>query len=86
MENEKILVEVCVGTACFVMGSSNLLEDLKEELPEHLKGKVELVAKRCLDLCKTKSGSNSPFVKINGEPMEKASLHKVIEKLEEIAK
>jgi NADH:ubiquinone oxidoreductase subunit E len=86
MTDKKILLEVCVGTACFVMGSSNLLEDLKEDMPEDLKDIVDIKPIRCLDLCKVKKGSNSPFVQINGEPMDKASMPKVIEKLREAAK
>lgn len=85
MAEKKVLLEVCVGTACFVMGSSNLLEDLREDMPDELRQVVDIRPIRCLDLCKAKKGSNAPFVQINKEPMEKASFHKVIEKLKEVA-
>ena len=38
---EKIKVSICTGTACFVMGSSEIML-IEEKLPEDLKDKVEV--------------------------------------------
>ena len=46
----KIQVEICTGTACFVMGASELML-LEEKLPESLKDKVEITGSTCMGNC-----------------------------------
>ena len=52
MENtKKIKVSICTGTACFVMGASEILV-LEDSLPDELKGIVEIEGLTCLEKCK----------------------------------
>ncbi|MFI3257363.1 MAG: hypothetical protein R3Y36_03585 [Spirochaetales bacterium] len=78
----KVKVSICTGTACYVMGASELLL-LEEELPEELKDKVEIEGVMCLELCKSNPNSNSkpPFVTIDNEIMAEATLQGVLDKI-----
>ena len=81
---KKITVNICAGTACFVMGASDILL-LEEHLPEPLKDAVDIQGSTCLGYCKNGENGKAPFVLINGELMAEASLASVISKIEEIA-
>ena len=47
--DKKISVKVCLGTTCFVMGSSNL-QELIETVPAKYGDKVEVSGVPCLGL------------------------------------
>ncbi len=68
------------------MGASELLL-LPEQLPEHLKDKVEIEGRTCMELCKHNGKDvgqgKAPFVMIDDEIIESATLQSVISKLEE---
>lgn len=78
---ESIVVSICAGTACVVMDGSQLAL-LEEHLPPHLKGRVKLRGERCLDLCHAHGASHAPFVRIQGEPMEQATLERIAARIE----
>jgi len=81
---KKIKVSICTGTACYVMGASELLL-LEEMLPENLKDKVEIEGVTCLEKCKgTGIGkSKAPFVMVDDELISSATVQSVIAKIEE---
>ena len=81
---QKNKVSICTGTACFVMGGSELLL-LDELLSERLRAVTEIDGTACFGLCKEQSHENAPFVKINGEVMEQATAQKIIERLTVLA-
>lgn len=81
---EKIKVSICTGTACFVMGASELML-LEEELPPELKDKVEVEGITCFEVCKNASCGKAPFVQINGETVPQATIPVVLEKIHQIA-
>lgn len=81
---EKIKISICTGTACFVMGASEIML-LEEELPEELKDKVEIEGITCLETCKDSRCGKAPFVKINGKVVLEATLPKVLELVKELA-
>lgn len=66
MDGDILKISICSGTACFVMGGSELLL-LEEELPESWRGRVEIEASPCLGFCKDRSRGRAPFVTIGGE-------------------
>ncbi len=80
----KVKVSICTGTTCYVMGASELLL-LEEELPADLKDKVEIEGITCLEACKGGSNSKAPYVLIDGEVHEGATLQSVIEIVKEKA-
>lgn len=62
---ESVRVEICCGTACYLLGAARLME-LEATLPEELKGKVEFEAKACLGMCNDDKLGGAPYVRING--------------------
>ena len=76
-------VTICTGTACFVMGGSELLL-LEEQLPDDLKAITEVIGSPCIGTCKGSEhgktqSDQAPFVQINGEVIEQANVQKIID-------
>ena len=79
---KKIEVKVCLGTTCFVMGSSNL-QNLTEMIPQKFGDKVEVSGSPCLGVCSTNwEFSKAPYVKVNDEIIQEATVEKVLEEIE----
>ena len=82
---EKVVVEVCCGTACYLLGAAKLMR-LDEDLPADCRGRVEVEAKTCLDLCERENLGGAPYVRFNGsEIMSQATPEKVLARLKELA-
>ncbi len=73
MAQEIIEITLCSGTACFVMGGSELLL-IEDELPEEWKDRVRVEASPCLGLCKDRKNGRAPFALVDGEPVANATL------------
>lgn len=74
----KVNVKVCLGTTCFVMGSSNL-QELLELVPRKYGDKVEVAGSPCLGLCSIDwEFSKAPYVKVNDEVIKEATVEKVL--------
>ena len=80
---EKLLVEVCVGTTCFVLGAS-ALQSLEDFLPEECRDKVEIVGAPCLGCCRNRNESGAPFVRVGNEIVSNATIQNVIEKIQAV--
>lgn len=81
---EKIKVDVCLGTTCFVMGGSHL-QELTEILPRKYGDKVEVNGSTCLKMCSNNTEySKAPYVRVNDEIISEATTEKVVEKINEI--
>lgn len=79
---EKIKVNVCLGTTCFIMGASNL-QNLKEFVGRKYKDKVDVQNNSCLGLCYSNGEfSKAPYVKVNDETVQEATVEKVINEIE----
>jgi len=78
---DKIKVEICMGTTCYVLGSFRL-SALEEQLPDDLKPCVEVVGCSCLNACQDRNYGNAPFVRIGGTRIvDNATIEKVIDVL-----
>lgn len=85
MEYRTISIQVCTGTACFVMGGADLLL-LKEELKsmwrsrginsEQIEQKVLLSGITCIDRCR-EEGERPPFVLVDGTVIGNAGIEKI---------
>ncbi len=62
---EKLLVEICCGTSCYILGGKELLA-FSEICEKEFAEQVELRAVPCLDACSTDNLGAAPFVRING--------------------
>lgn len=56
----RLVIEVCVGTSCYLLGAQDLLQAI-EELPAEQQGKVEINGVTCLKNC-----GKGPNIRING--------------------
>ena len=82
---EKVKVEICCGTACYLLGAANLMS-IEDDLPAELRGRVEVEARTCLELCERENLGGAPYVRINGtEIMAQATPEKVLARIAEIA-
>jgi NADH:ubiquinone oxidoreductase subunit E len=74
----KVNVKVCLGTTCFVMGSSNL-QELLDLVPKKYGEDVSVSGSPCLGLCSIDwEFSKAPYVKVNDEIIKEATVEKVI--------
>jgi len=74
----RILVEICCGTTCHVMGGAEL-EELSEHLPPELLDQVEITACHCLGLCRDGAFGRAPFVRIAGRAFDRMTLSRAVE-------
>ncbi len=76
---EKIKVKVCMGTTCFVMGGASL-QELINIIPIKYGDKVVVEGASCLEKCyENSSYSKAPYVQIDNEIVEEATVEKVLE-------
>jgi len=76
-------INVCMGTACFVRGSSEILEEFKKQLEIDVgettpDGRFSLDSVRCIGAC-----SKAPVVTVNGEEfgnLKKSDVKNIIDK------
>ncbi|NMD37111.1 MAG: (2Fe-2S) ferredoxin domain-containing protein [Christensenellaceae bacterium] len=71
---KKIVVEVCTGTHCVLMGSMHMMDSIASlaEIREEMGSTTEIEVKAvpCLNLCK--SGTRGPFVIVDGKTIPQA--------------
>lgn len=78
---DKVKVEICCGTACYLLGAMSLLE-LEHQLAPELKSRVEIVPKSCLGLCNDDSLGGAPYVRFNDdEVLSNATVETVLSKI-----
>ncbi len=78
----KVNVKVCLGTTCFVMGSSNL-QELLDLVPKKYGEDVDVAGSPCLGLCSIDwEFSKAPYVKVNDEVIKEATVEKVLAAIE----
>ena len=81
---EKIKVEICCGTACYLLGAANLMT-IEDDIPADMRDKVEIEARTCLELCERENLGGAPYVRINGsEILAQATREKVLDRLSEL--
>ena len=81
---ETVKVEICCGTACYLLGAARLME-LEANLPAELKDKVAFEAKTCLGMCNDDRLGGAPYVRINGtEVLANATPDTVLARIREL--
>lgn len=82
MENVK--VEICAGTACYLLGSSGLI-GLENRLDEKMRKHVHLETMSCQGRCTDERISGAPYVRFNGtEWMVNATVEKILDRIREL--
>ncbi len=82
---QKIVVKICTGTLCYVMGGSEL-QLLGEHIPTELQERVEIKGATCLDYCNQTGSGNAPYVLVGEKVIESATIAKIIYEIKEQAK
>ncbi len=60
--DDKVTIELCMGSSCFARGNSHVLTDIESFLSDNdLEDKVELVGHLCLNKC-----NDGPHISIDG--------------------
>lgn len=78
---DKVKVEICCGTACYLLGAMSLME-LENKLEPELKSRVEIEPRSCLGLCNDDSLGGAPYVRFNGdEVLSNATVDAVVAKI-----
>ena len=85
---KKHKVTICTGTACFVMGGSELLL-LEEQLPDDLKAVTEVEGSTCIGICtrsdyEGEQADHAPFALVDEAVIEQASAQKIIDYLKKL--
>ncbi len=81
---EKVKVEICCGTACYLLGAANMM-DLEDQLPAEWRGRVEVEARTCLELCEKENLGGAPYARINDtEIMAQATPEKLTARIGEL--
>lgn len=82
----KYVINICMGTACFVRGADKILKEFEEKLgikngETTSDGKFTLSTLRCVGAC-----GLAPVVQVNGKTYGNATIETVAEILEEYSK
>lgn len=70
-------VQICVGTACHIMGAADLVH-IQDLIAAPRRNHVEIVGVSCLGLCKDENNGKPPFVIVDGQTIAQATLDKVL--------
>ncbi len=82
---QTIEVEICAGTACHVMGGSELMM-LPKLLEEQGLSQVKVKGMRCLGYCRDRGHDQAPYVHVNGELLAGATIQTVIDEVTRLLK
>ncbi len=75
----KITVQICSGTACYVMGGAELLSISEHLTPDELE-QVDIKGIMCLGLCENYN-PNTPYVKIDDEIIKNVTIETLTERI-----
>jgi NADH:ubiquinone oxidoreductase 24 kD subunit len=68
-----LTIEICVGSACYLLGAQDLLE-MVEGLPPEIRSQIDLRGASCLKAC-----GKGPNIKVNGELLSNVTPEKLME-------
>lgn len=72
---KNIKIEICMGTACYVLGAGELL-DIGEQLPAHLADRVTVEGCSCKEWCQQRN-LKAPFALVDGTLEGELTLEKL---------
>ena len=79
----KVIVEICMGTTCYVMGSAHLA-GIAARFPEAWRDGVTVRGMRCSGACQQAGQyGRAPFVRVNGKLLSEADEGKVFAAIRE---
>ncbi|MEG1648368.1 MAG: hypothetical protein RR141_02895 [Rikenellaceae bacterium] len=75
---KKLVVKICTGTLCYVMGGAEL-QAIDEFLSESIQDQIDIIGAPCLEYCNTCEGPKAPFVEVGDKVISEASITKVVD-------
>lgn len=75
---DKLIINICTGVHCSVMGGADL-QLLADFLPPEQLRKIEVRTVSCMEYCKTNGSGNAPYVQVDNVVVHDATLNKVVE-------
>ena len=78
----KIKLDICCGTACYLLGAGKLMT-IENELPPEWRDEVEIQIFPCLNLCMSEDLEGAPFVRLDGKIISKATPEKIMDRIRE---
>ncbi len=79
MNMRTVTVTVCTGTACYILGGSELLT-VKEKLPKRYSKYIILQGSSCMNRCGERSEKNRPpYVSVDGEIYGGVDMERLVE-------
>ena len=79
---DKIKLEICCGTTCYLLGADKLLK-IEQLFPPAWRDRVAVSATPCLEECVTEKLCGAPFVKLDGTTMSRATVESIFAALAE---
>lgn len=80
--DNRLRVRVCLGTTCFVMGSS-YLQELIDVVDKRYGDRVDVAGEPCLGLCSIDwKFTKAPYVKVGDEVVREATIDRVLNAIE----
>lgn len=74
---EQLIVEICAGTSCYLLGSQDLIDAL-ETLPPEKRSKIDLRGITCLKSC-----GQGPNVRIKGVVLSNMTPDRLLQAIED---
>ena len=68
----KVKVEICIGTPCYLMGARELIDEM-QKLKSIYEDKIELKSLHCIE----ERCEKAPIVKVNGQIYEEVTYDKL---------
>ena len=75
---EKLKLEICCGTTCYMLGAAKLMA-LENIMPAEWRDKVDIAGLPCMELCVSEKLCGAPFARLDGEVISQATVEKVLE-------
>lgn len=79
--SQKIIIRICTGTTCYVLGGAQLLA-LEDELPADVRERVSIEGALCFQLCKAREPLRAPFARVNATLISEATVPKIIAEIQ----
>ena len=73
----QLVIEICAGTACYLLGSQDLI-DAVETLPPEKRAKIDLRGVSCLTSC-----GRGPNVRLNGVVLSNMTPERLLQIIED---
>ena len=74
---EQLVVEICAGTSCYLLGSQDLIDAI-ESLPLEKRARIDLQGASCLKAC-----GNGPNVRIKGVVLSNMTPERLLQILDD---